>query len=152
MSSSIVNMLYSSISSIVTWNCKLDDLTSQYCTSQHYHSTTIFSFVSTPSRTGLAALELPEQPTVSSASDFFVNYITLVSSVEPIGEVITRKGRSLVQYILQAIAWAAPRSYLKSFTNILAALRTHCVTLTSQWLEVCVCVCVHTHTCTHTQR
>ena len=86
--------------------------------------------------TGLAALELPEQPTVNSAADFFVSYITLMSSAAPIRDVVTLKGRSLVQYILQAIAWAAPRSYLAAFTDIVAALRTHCVSLMSQWLEV----------------
>lgn len=85
---------------------------------------------------GLAALELPEQPTVNSAADFFVNYIILVGSVTPVQEVVTLKGRSLIQCILQAIAWAAPRSYLSAFTDIIAALRTHCVTLMSQWLEV----------------
>ena len=88
------------------------------------------------SSSGLAALELPEQPTVNSAADFFVSYVALTDSLAPTSDVITRKGKSLVQYILQAIAWAAPRSYLPAFTDIVAALRTHCVTLMSQWLEV----------------
>ena len=53
---------------------------------------------------------------------------------------MTLNGRNLLQYIVQAIAWAAPRSYLKSFTDIIGALNSHCITLLSQWLEVSLLV------------
>ena len=87
---------------------------------------------------GLAGLERPEQPTVSAASLFFSSYLQLVESAEPIRNTVTQKGASLVQYILQAIAGAAPRSYLNLFSDVLSALNTHCISLLSQWLEVSV--------------
>ena len=86
--------------------------------------------------TGLAGLERPEQPTVNSASSLFVSYLALVESAESIRSAVSEKGASLVQYVLQAIAGAAPRSYLTAFSDVLGALSTHCVSLLSQWLEV----------------
>ena len=88
---------------------------------------------------GLAGLERPEQPTVSAASMFFVSYVGLVESAEPIRNIMSQKGASLVQFILQAIAGAAPRSYLNSFSDVLSALNNHCIGLLSQWLEVRKC-------------
>ena len=87
---------------------------------------------------GLAGLERPEQPTVICASSFFTSYLKLVESSESIQSVVSEKGVSLVQYILQAIAGAAPRSYLTSFTEVLVALCIYCTSQLSQWLEVCV--------------
>ena len=88
--------------------------------------------------TGLAALELPESPTVKAAAGFFVTFISLTGSVESVQEVLRLKGLSLMQCILKAIAWAAPRSYLGSFTDIIVVLNVHCLPLCSQWLEVSV--------------
>lgn len=87
--------------------------------------------------TGLAGLERPEQLTVNSASSLFVSYLALVESAESIRSAVSEKGPSLVQYVLQAIAGAAPRSYLTAFSDVLGALSTHCISLLSQWLEVC---------------
>jgi len=69
---------------------------------------------------------------------FFVSYVGLVKSAEPIRNIMSQKGASLVQFILQAIAGAAPRSYLNSFSDVLSALNNHCIGLLSQWLEVSV--------------
>jgi len=85
--------------------------------------------------TGLAAIELPEHPTVTAGAAFFVQFVSLANSVEPISEVLTQNGLKLVQYTLQAIAGGAPRSYLGAFSDILAALNSHCVTSLSRWLE-----------------
>ena len=73
---------------------------------------------------------------MNAAAVFFVNFIRLVESLEPVREVLSRQGYNLVQYSLQAIAGIAPRSYLSAFTDILGALNTHCVGFLSQWLEV----------------
>jgi hypothetical protein len=85
---------------------------------------------------GLAGLERPEQPTVNSASSFFVSYLGLAGSADAISGVLSEKGLSLVQYILQAIAGAAPRSYLPAYSDVLGALCVHCASHLSQWLEV----------------
>jgi len=71
---------------------------------------------------------------------FFVQFVSLANSVEPISEVLTQNGLKLVQYTLQAIAGGAPRSYLGAFSDILAALNSHCVTSLSRWLEVGCCI------------
>ena len=74
---------------------------------------------------------------MTASAAFFVQFISLSNSAEAIREVLTQNGLSLVQYILQAIAGVAPRSYLGAFSDILGAMTSHCVTLLSQWLEVC---------------
>lgn len=84
---------------------------------------------------GLATLKLPEQPSVNSATAFFVTFVSLSPSVEAISDVLQRECLDLVQYILQAIASAAPRSYLSMFSELLSALNTHCVSLLSQCME-----------------
>ena len=89
---------------------------------------------------GLAALKLPEQPTVAAASSFFVAFIGLSTTMGPVSEVLQLNGKVLVQYVLQAIAWAAPRSYVVSFSDIINSLLVNCITLLSQWLEVCAFV------------
>ena len=96
---------------------------------------------------GLAALKLPERPTVEASSSFFLAFIGLATSVVGVAEVLQVKGRLLVQYILEAIAGAASRSYLPSFSDILDALLSHCMTLLSQWLNVSVCTCVYMYVC-----
>jgi len=53
-----------------------------------------------------------------------------------VAEVISLQGESLVDYLLQAVAWAAPRSYLNHYADNLHCLCVHCVSLLSQWLEV----------------
>lgn len=85
---------------------------------------------------GLIALELPEQPTVNAASAFIVDFVHLFETLEPVREVVSLNGPSLLQYTLQAIAGATPRSYLSAFVDILSVLNTHCISLLSQWLEV----------------
>lgn len=87
---------------------------------------------------GLTALKLPEHPTVDAASTFLVTFIGLSSSMGAIGDMVQVNGKLLLQYVLQAIAWAAPRSYLVSFSEILYSLHVHCLSLLSQWLEVCI--------------
>lgn len=88
------------------------------------------------SMAGLAGLERPEQQTVKFASTFFVSYVSLAETTEAISSVLSDKGGSLVQYILQAIAGAAPRSHLPFFSEVLGALCTHCSSHLSHWLEV----------------
>lgn len=85
---------------------------------------------------GLAALKLPEQPTVAAASSFFLAFLGLSGSVGAVAEVVGVNGKLLVQAVLQAVAWAAPRSYVASFSDILGSLQANCVTLLSQWLAV----------------
>ena len=48
-------------------------------------------------------------------------------------------GKLLVEYILQAIAGASPRSHLDQLTNVLFTLNKNCVTQLSAWLQVHVC-------------
>ena len=85
---------------------------------------------------GVAGLEQPEQPTVIVSSSFFVTFLSLVESSDSIKSVVDEKGISLVQFVLQAIAGAAPRSYLPHFSDVLGGLRAHCFSQLSQWLEV----------------
>ncbi|XP_064386855.1 importin-13-like isoform X2 [Halichondria panicea] len=83
----------------------------------------------------LTTLQLPEQPTVTASSSFFVAFISLFPSNEAVNQTLSLNGRTLVQYILQAIAWAAPRSYLRMLADILSALSSSCTSQLSQWLE-----------------
>ena len=73
-----------------------------------------------------------------------------MENAESVRSVVTEKGASLVQYVLQGIAGAAPRSYLNLFSNVLSAMNTHCVSLLSQWLEVrimCTCIALNCWVC-----
>ena len=85
---------------------------------------------------GLAGLERPEQQTVRFASSFFVSYVSLADTADAVSTVVSDKGGSLVQYLLQAIAGAAPRSHLPFFSEVLGALCAHCASHLSHWLEV----------------
>lgn len=85
---------------------------------------------------GMAALMLPEQPTVAAASSFFLSFIVLSPTMTSVGQVLQLNGKLLVQDVLQAVAGAAPRSYVASFSDILNCLHGHCVTWLSQWLDV----------------
>ncbi len=51
--------------------------------------------------TGLTTLQLPEQPTVTASSSFFVAFISLFPSNEAVNQTLSLNGRTLVQYILQ---------------------------------------------------
>jgi hypothetical protein len=84
---------------------------------------------------GLAGLERPEQQTVRFASSFFVSYVSLADTADAVSTVVSDKGGSLVQYLLQAIAGAAPRSHLPFFSEVLGALCAHCASHLSHWLE-----------------
>ena len=88
---------------------------------------------------GLAGLERPEQQTVRFASSFFVSYVSLADTADAVSTVVSDKGGSLVQYLLQAIAGAAPRSHLPFFSEVLGALCAHCASHLSHWLEVRAC-------------
>ena len=85
---------------------------------------------------GLAGLERPEQATVKCASSFFTRYLPLVETSDDVRSVVLEKGMSLVQYLLQAIAGAAPRSHLPFFSEVLGAMCAHCDRKLSCWLEV----------------
>ena len=65
--------------------------------------------------------------------------------------MLNSHGRVLVEYILQAIAGASPRSHLDSLSDILLSLNKNFITQLSAWLQVCTCALdisflIH-HTC-----
>lgn len=82
------------------------------------------------------ALKLPEQGTVIAASSFFVSFINLSETTPSVAEIVRVKGYPLVQYLLQAIAGAANRSYLTYYSDILYCLLCNVITSLSEWLEV----------------
>ena len=67
--------------------------------------------------------------------------------MDSVQQLLVAEGRVLLQCVLEAVAGAAPRSYLTSFTDILHSLNTHCISLFSQWLEVSVGVAIYKCEC-----
>lgn len=64
------------------------------------------------------------------------DYIVAAEKIELYNQMLDSHGKLLVEYILQAIAGASPRSHLDQLTNVLFTLNKNCVTQLSAWLQV----------------
>lgn len=84
---------------------------------------------------GCMALKAPEQPTVKAASALLCQLVSLAETTQCVHELLVAQGQFLLQCVLEAVAGAAPRSYLPAFTDVLHSMNTHCVSLSSLWLE-----------------
>ena len=90
----------------------------------------------------MTSLQLPEQPSISSASSLLVTFVTLSSSVGVVSQVIHHKGKDLVEHLLKGIAGSIDRSQLDLVSNVLSALVQHQVTQLAIWLKASVyCHC-----------
>ena len=87
----------------------------------------------------MTSLQLPEQPSISSASSLLVTFVTLSSSVGVVSQVVHHRGKDLVEHLLKGIAGGIDRSQLDLVSNVLSALVQHQVTQLAIWLKVSVC-------------
>ncbi|XP_065904162.1 importin-13-like [Dysidea avara] len=84
---------------------------------------------------GCAAAQLPELPTIKAVTSFLADYIVAAQTIELYSQMVDTHGKSLVTYILQAIAGASPRSHLEPLTDVLFSLNKNCITQLSAWLQ-----------------
>lgn len=64
------------------------------------------------------------------------DYIAAAQNIELYSQMLDSHGKSLLEYILQAIAGASPRSHLDPLTDILFSLNKNSITSLSAWLQV----------------
>uniref|UniRef100_A0A3P8ZFH5 Importin-13 n=1 Tax=Esox lucius TaxID=8010 RepID=A0A3P8ZFH5_ESOLU len=84
---------------------------------------------------GILALKFPETPTAKSACLFFAELVCHCVDIPPIGQVLHRDGKLLIQTILEAVGGQSPHCLTEHFSQVLFCLNRHCHTLLSQWLK-----------------
>ncbi|XP_036939072.1 importin-13-like [Acanthopagrus latus] len=84
---------------------------------------------------GILSLKFPETPTVKAASLFFTELLPRCKDMPPLGDVLQRDGKLLIETILEAVGGGSPRSLTEHFSEVLLSLNRHCPALLSQWLK-----------------
>ena len=86
---------------------------------------------------GKASLLLPEHQSIVAGSSLLVTIVNVSPSIELVNEVVSIRGKDLVESILKGIAGDIDRSELDVVSNILSSLLQYYVTELAGWIEVC---------------
>ena len=86
--------------------------------------------------TGKASLLLPEHQSIVAGSSLLVTIINISPSIEIVNEVVSIRGKDLVESILKGIGGDIDRSELDVVSNILSLLLQYYVSELAGWMEV----------------
>lgn len=89
-------------------------------------------------RCGIAAISLPETPTVKAASSFLVAYINQSRDNEFMANIVNENGKSLVEQTLRCIGGEAWRDTMAYMADILLSLNKGYFQQLCQWMATCL--------------